>query len=268
MPDAYANTANLDSPTLARLVEAMEISARDPQHRRMVASYLAELMLQPGARVLEIGCGTGAIARMIASHPHVAEVVGVDPSPHFLTRARELAAGVGKLTFEQGGGHDLPVPSDTFDAVVVHRVLSHVVGAPQVLAEAFRALRPGGGLAVFDGDYATITVAIGEHDPLETCVRAVAPSYITDPFVVRRLSGMARATGFTQASFHSFGYAQIEAPDYMLSLLDRGADALMAAGRIGRELADALKAEGRRRVAAHTFFGHVAYASLVARKPD
>jgi hypothetical protein len=51
------------------------------------------------------------------------------------------------------------------------------------------------------------------------------------------------------------------------SWVDLGADALVAAGRIGADLASALKAEARRRVAAGEYFGHIAYLSLVARKP-
>jgi hypothetical protein len=50
-------------------------------------------------------------------------------------------------------------------------------------------------------------------------------------------------------------------------MLSIGADALVAAGWIGSELVAALKAEAHRRVQAHLFFGHVAYASLAARKP-
>ena len=57
-------------------------------------------------------------------------------------------------------------------------------------------------------------------------------------------------------------------PDYMLSIADRGADTLAASGTIGTELAAALKSEARRRATEHTFFGHVAYASMTARKPD
>ncbi|HEX6015765.1 MAG TPA: hypothetical protein VFY87_28965 [Geminicoccaceae bacterium] len=53
----------------------------------------------------------------------------------------------------------------------------------------------------------------------------------------------------------------------MVSIADRGADTLVANGRIGRDLADALKAEARRRVEDGSFFGHIAYASLVAGKP-
>ncbi len=49
--------------------------------------------------------------------------------------------------------------------------------------------------------------------------------------------------------------------------VDGGADALVASGRIGAELAAALKAEARRRVASGEYFGHIAYASLVAHNP-
>ena len=54
---------------------------------------------------------------------------------------------------------------------------------------------------------------------------------------------------------------------YMLSVIDRGADILRASNGIAEETAATLKAEARRRVEAGTFFGHIAYASLTARKP-
>jgi hypothetical protein len=55
---------------------------------------------------------------------------------------------------------------------------------------------------------------------------------------------------------------------YMLTIVDRGADILHATGGIGAETAAALKAEARRRVEAGVFFGHIAYVSLTARKPS
>ena len=54
---------------------------------------------------------------------------------------------------------------------------------------------------------------------------------------------------------------------YLLSIVDRGTDALVNSGRIGTELGEALKAEARRRVQAGSFFGYIAYASLTASKP-
>jgi len=128
-------------------------------------------------------------------------------------------------------------------------------------------LRPGGRLVVFDGDYATITLATGDHDPLQVCVAAMLAAFVNDPWVVRRLPAMVAAAGFVEARMQSHGFVQTHDAEYMVSIADRGADALAASGRIGVELAGALKAEARRRIEVGSFFGHVAYASLLARKP-
>ena len=266
MADVYARITDVEPALVEQAANAMEISAADPQHRAMVEAYLGDLGLVAGTRALEIGCGTGAICRMLAAWPGVAEVVGVDPSPILLAKARQLGAAFNNLSFHQADGRKVPLEDASFDVVVLHRVLSHIPDPERVLTEAFRVLRSDGWLVAFDGDYATITLATGALDPLELCVAAFTPAYITDPWLVRRLPSLLRDVGFTVGRFRSHGYAQVEAPTYMLSIAERGADALAATGRIGRELADALKAEARRRVDAQCFFGHIAYASVAARK--
>jgi hypothetical protein len=65
----------------------------------------------------------------------------------------------------------------------------------------------------------------------------------------------------------SHSYLQTDQPAYMLTLVDRGADALASSGRIGPELCAALKAEARRRAETDQFFGFIGFASLIARKP-
>jgi SAM-dependent methyltransferase len=159
------------------------------------------------------------------------------------------------------------LPDGSYDVAVIHRVLSHAPAPERLLGEAFRILRPGRRLAVFDGDYATITLATGEHDPLQVCVTAMVSAFVNDPWVVRRLPAMVEAAGFADAGLESHGFVQITDADYMVSIADRGIDTLAARGRIGRELADALKAEARRRVEGGSFFGQVAYASLIAGMP-
>jgi arsenite methyltransferase len=265
MPDVYASIAEADEATLDVLARAMEVSAADPQHRAMVDAYLGDLDLPAGARVVEVGCGTGAISRALAAV--AGEVIGTDPSPGLLTRAEALSAGIANLAFQEADGRVLPFADASFDAAVLHRVLSHVPGPEAVLAEVHRVLRPGGRVVAFDGDYATITLATGDPDPLQVCVQAFAPAYITDPWVARRIPSMLRATGFAVGTARSHGYVQLDDPDYMVSIADRGADALAASGRIGTPLADGLKAEARRRVGAGTFFGHVAYLSVCATRP-
>jgi arsenite methyltransferase len=166
--DVYATITEADAAVLESLATAMEVSAADEQHRDMVARYLSDLDLQQGPEALEIGCGTGAIARTLAARHGIRTVVGVDPSPGLIERARILADGIDNLAFREGDGRRLAFPDASFDLVVAHRVLSHVPAPQLVLEQAFRVLRPGGALAVFDGDYATITVALGDPDPLQT----------------------------------------------------------------------------------------------------
>ncbi len=92
-------------------------------------------------------------------------------------------------------------------------------------------------------------------------------NFVNDPWIIRRLPAMIAAAGFSGTRLRSHGYAQTTDPAYLLSIIDRGTDALVAGGRISADLGRALKAEARRRVQAGAFFGHIAYASLTATKP-
>lgn len=73
--------------------------------------------------------------------------------------------------------------------------------------------------------------------------------------------------GFAVTSLRSHGYTQTTEPQYMLTIVDRGADLLAGAGTIGTEQAEALKREARPRVTAGAFFGYISYISVIARKP-
>jgi len=267
MPDVYASIENADEAVQERLADVLELRAADAGQQAMLEDYLADLALPDGARVLEVGCGTGAVARTLAVRPGVGEVVGLDPSPVFVQRARQIAAGVEDLSYVVGGGTALPFDDGAFDAVVFHTVLSHIPEAGAALAEAARVTAAGGGLAAFDGDYATTTVALGDRDPLQACVDAAMDALVHDRYLVRRLGTLVRAAGWEVVRLRSHGYVESEDPGYMLTLVDRGADTLVTAGRLGEDAADALKAEARRRVAAGQFFGHIAYASLIGRRP-
>jgi arsenite methyltransferase len=267
VPDVYSIITELDPTMIERVAMAMEASAADPQHRDMVAAYLADLDVADAARVIEVGCGTGAIARIITSLVRVSEYVGTDPSPQLLERARELSTGVSCLRFEQADGASLPFADASFDLAIVHRVLSHVPDPQRVLHEAVRVVRSGGLLAVFDGDYATTTLAVGTADPLQCCVEAFTRAFVHEPWVVRRLSKLAAQAGIVDTRVRSYGFVQVRDADYMLSIVDRGADTLLAENVIGAQLAAELKAEARRRVLDNTFFGHVAYGSLTGCKP-
>lgn len=108
--------------------------------------------LADGQQVLEIGCGTGNLAiRAKRAHPGV-ELVGSDPDPLALARARRKARGVEGIRFEHGYAQRLPYPDATFDRVLSAFMLHHLDHDTKAAtaAEVTRVLRPGGSLHLVD----------------------------------------------------------------------------------------------------------------------
>jgi hypothetical protein len=93
-------------------------------------------------------------------------------------------------------------------------------------------------VAIFDGDDATATVAVRAGDRLDACADGFRERFVHDPWLARRLPALVRATGLEIESFRSHGYVEALASGFTL----------------------------KRRVDAGTYFGHIAYVSLVGRK--
>ncbi len=264
MPDVFANITAVPDEMLEIIAGVLETRAEIPSQQEMLRDYLSEIAVPSDAKVLEVGCGTGAICRVIAEIDAVGTVVGVDPSPILIAKASELCGD--KVELEEGDGRSLRFADASFDVVILHTILTHVPEPERILAEAYRVLKPAGQLGVCDGDFATVTLGTGDFDPLEACARSFVENFVHDRWFVRKMPKAVRTAGFEVGQLRSYGLIESLSPGLTMSWLDRGADALLAEERIGPELAIALKAEGRRRTDAGTFFGYMAYAALVAAK--
>ena len=267
MPDVYADITNVDPQLLDTIADALDVRSADPQQVEMRNRYFAWLDLPPSAQVLEGGCGAGPIARHLASFFSSGTVVGLDPSPHFIKRAKEHSRDIPNLEFHEGDARSMPFEDGSFDAVVFHTCLCHVPEAERAVAEAHRVLRSGGRVAVFDGDYSTTTFAIGQHDPLQQCADVMTNAFVHDIWLTRRLPALMRDQGFVVNRIDSHGYVQNEEPDYSFSIIDRGADVLVSTGQIDADMATALKNEARRRADAGDFYGFINFISLIATRP-
>jgi SAM-dependent methyltransferase len=106
------------------------------------AEVRRELVGDLKGRVLEIGCGTGA---MFAYYGSDARVDGIEPEADFLDKAVVRAAAFGdRIRATHGDGMQLAYADQSFDAVVFGLVLCSVRSVEQVVSEAFRVLKPGG----------------------------------------------------------------------------------------------------------------------------
>ncbi len=118
-----------------------EVDDDDPR----VRGILASLGRVDGLRILDLGCGKGRFARILADRG--ARVVGVDVSPGMLAAAR--LAG---LDCVLGSARRLPFPASSFDAALAVEVFEHLgpMAVDEAIAEVSRVLRPGGTFLLID----------------------------------------------------------------------------------------------------------------------
>lgn len=109
--------------------------------------------LEPGARVVDMGCGAG-IDSLIASNMvgDAGAVVGVDMTPSMLAKARAAAEASGRtnVEFRSGLAESLPIEDGWADVVISNGVLNLVPDKARALREFYRVLAPGGRIQIGD----------------------------------------------------------------------------------------------------------------------
>lgn len=129
--------------------------------------------VQPGQRVLDVACGTGAVTRLLAERVgRTGRVVGLDVNAGMLAVAR-AAAMTATIEWNEGNATDMPLPNAAFDAVVCQQGLQFFPDKLAALHEMRRVLSPGGrlALAVWRG----IEQAPGFRVLQETLARRIGP---------------------------------------------------------------------------------------------
>jgi ubiquinone/menaquinone biosynthesis C-methylase UbiE len=121
------------------------------RRRATFRALIAAAGVRPGQRVLDVGCGTGYFARLLAQAvgPE-GQVVGIDPSPEMISYASRKAGRARNCRFQVGTAESLDFPAAHFDVVVSSLVMHHLPEDLRVpaLREMRRVLRPDGTLLV------------------------------------------------------------------------------------------------------------------------
>ncbi len=166
--------------------------------RRTTAAAQGLAAVRPGERVLDVGCGTGALgARLLRLRPEQ-PYAGVDPSAKMLAAAREKLARYPNVQLYKAEAAALPFAEASFDAVASVSALRYFARPQQALAEMRRTLHPKGRLVLVDwcADVRAMRLADAVLRRLEPAHRRVYTAA-----ELRRLLGEA---GFAVRHLHRF----------------------------------------------------------------
>lgn len=121
----------------------------DEQHDRWL-TVLGEWTSDESRHVLDVGCGTGVISKLLAELGH--DVVGVDFAPEMLERARtKTSQTTHMIEFQRGDAEDLPIPDDTFELVIARHLVWTLPNPAQALQEWQRVVEPDGRILLIEG---------------------------------------------------------------------------------------------------------------------
>src|SRR5215210_9062042 len=222
--DPFRITDKLEDVLLDVMISRFEARGNHPFFQKVLREYLDAMRIDAATTVLDMGCGTGVAARTIARRKDFSgKVMGIDLSPYLVNAAERLAdeEGLGDLVeFRSEDTRDLDIPDGRFDAVVAHTLVSHVKEALTVLKEAGRIVKPGGLIAIFDGDFASMTFALDDPVQSKRHDEALIKAVVTSPRVMRQMPRLIQQADLEMLRTFPYIMAEVGMGNFWLSAID------------------------------------------------
>ena len=268
--DPYRITNELDDTILDVIVTRLEARGKHPFFDGMLRDYLDAMDIDSAGSVLDMGCGTGVASRHLARRAGFSgEILGIDISPYLAETAKKLATEEGlndRLRFRAGDTHSLDLEDETFDAVVMHTLLSHVSDPLAVLGEAKRVAKSGSMIGAFDGDYASLTFE--QEDPAKSKADSekLINAMFTQPRVMRQIPRLAKRVGLELVKVFPYVLAETGKADFWTPGIESLRTLLPKSGEMSEPEAQAWVAEQLEASEQGVFFGASNFYGYVLKR--
>ena len=269
--DVFQRVDGLEQATIERIIDRLEYRGTDPVFSAMRDAYLDDIDLASADRVIEIGCGTGVVARAIAQRREfTGDLYATDLTKAFIDAAVRLAEGEGlddRIRFAVGDSNRIAPVEGGYDIVIGHTLISHVEDPDGLVAKAASVLAPGGRLVLFDGDYASLVTATGDADLDARVSESTKQVACANPTVLRELPRLLRRHGLVIEAVLDHVYSEIGHSQFFLVMAEYAAPMLGASGKVATEDVDRWLRELRSANDDDVFFGACNYYTYIAQEP-
>jgi len=223
MTDPYRISNKLPERILSELVVRLEARGRNPMFKAMLENHLKIMHIDSMKSVLDMGCGTGVIARAIARRDAFSgTITGIDISSFLIKEANRIAAEEGvdnKITFYEGDCSRLDPFQNKFDAVIIHTLLSHVDEPLSVLQKAARAVKSSGVVGIFEGDFGSLAFSHEDRFDSPLYDQMIINTVVTNPRVTRQIPRLIRRSGLELVTSFPYIVSDIGKADFWLPTL-------------------------------------------------
>ncbi len=242
-----------------------EVARLEKQARYVAPFSLKGFVIAPGARVLDLGTGVGAMAQQLLDRYPSIRLTGVDLRPTQLARARENHPGADYI---QADATKLPFPDGTFDNVHASWLLEHVPVPEKVIAEIHRVMKPGGTCRVIEVDNTTLRIEPLDAEAMELLDAGNRAQQAAggDPFIGPKLEGLFRRAGFAKVHVETPTIGGgAEAPEERRKLCEEFAEIFLSLDEaLGPDSVPRLQAAANRLLALNQSpNGHVTYVPTI-----
>jgi ubiquinone/menaquinone biosynthesis C-methylase UbiE len=179
--------------------------------------------IQPGMRVVDVGCGTGHLVGWLARRHPRTSFVGVDLSPVMLDRAWRKHGGLPNLRLERGDALALPLPDASVDLALSFASIKHWPDPARGIAELRRVTSPGGQVVVLEADHGASRSSARCFIDRWTWVPAPLRWLLTE-YLLRVVIAQGIGQGDLERWFHQAGFdaVTVEVPADLPGVIARG----------------------------------------------
>lgn len=161
---------------------------------------LRDINYKPGDKLLEIGCGAGAVLGILGTTFSGLKVAGIDLESKQIDYARQHLSKLGLINVDLrvGDASQLPWEDNTFDHIYAIWFLEHLTNPLPVLKEALRVLKPGGTITITETDYRSIVVTphSTDYQYLQSGLCELLLQSGGNPYIGQSLGNLLTEAGF------------------------------------------------------------------------
>ncbi len=227
---------------------------------------LAWINAQPGERILEVGCGNGAVARAVArAVPDISELVAMDASAEMIAEAERETDPVLPVAFQAADAHHLPFSDASFDRCYATETFVILPDPYQAFLELVRVTRPGGFLCLWESDCDARAMLASGLDVSRRLMRFVGDHEFNGA-AGRQLIGWLKELGWQTEIVPAVAIS--DGSGFLTNwLLDEWIGDAVEAGVVTSAEAAGFLAEMRHRQERGLFFSYIVNFRITGRKP-